>query len=69
MTLNGISRFIIFHQNRVSFLTKEVFNSKKCFFPVTVQKTQFRGKNLLFYSEAFDKNTRADIFLQKMEMS
>jgi len=60
-------QFIILQEKKVFRLTSQVSNSKESFFSVGIQSTRFRSKNLIFYSEVFDGNTRADILLQKME--
>ena len=65
--LKHILKFIISQKKRIIFLTNQVPTSRESFFSVGIQSTRFRSKNLIFYSEVLDRNTRADILLQKME--
>jgi hypothetical protein len=67
--LKQILQLIILQEKKAYFLTGKVLNSKESFFSVGIQSTRFRSKSLIFYSEVFDQNTRADIFLQKMEQA
>jgi hypothetical protein len=67
MKLKQLLKFIVLQERRVFSLTGQVPNSKESFFSVGIQTTRFQSKNLIFYSEVFDKTIRADILLQKME--
>jgi hypothetical protein len=65
--LKQLLQFVILQDRKVFFLTSQVPNYKQSFFSIGIQSTRFQSKNLIFYSEIFDKNTRADILLQKMQ--
>ena len=65
--LDKAACFVVFHQERVFFLTGQVLNSKESFFSCSVVKKQVRNKNVKFYSEVFDRSTRADKFLKIMQ--
>jgi len=67
MRLKQLINFIVLQEKRVFSVTGQVPNSKESFFSVGIQLRRFQSKHLIFYSEVFDKNIRADILLQKME--
>jgi hypothetical protein len=67
MKLKQLTKFIVLQERRVFSLTGHTPNCKESFFSVGIQTRRFQSKNIIFYSEVFDKNIRADILLQKME--
>jgi hypothetical protein len=67
MRLKQLINFIVLQERRVFSLTGQVPNCKESFFSVGIQLRRFQSKHIIFYSEVFDKNIRADILLQKME--